>query len=1285
MPVDRKRLRRQLQKIRRARKAGKPFDRNLGRLTTQLERSVDLRRRRAENLPAVRFEQDLPILAKTEEIERALAEQQVIVVCGETGSGKSTQLPKICLAAGRGVDGLIGHTQPRRIAARSVSARIAEELGTTVGQEVGFKIRFTDETRPETYIKLMTDGVLLAETGHDRHLEQYDTIIIDEAHERSLNIDFLLGYLKRLLSRRPELRVIVTSATIDAERFAAHFGSPDRPAPIIEVSGRGYRVELRYRPPADENEEEPDSARAVADAADELLREGGGDMLVFLPTERDIRDVAKVLRGRSLGGRAPGSAEVLPLYARLSTAEQNRVFKTGGRQRIVLATNVAESSLTVPGIRYVIDTGTARVNRFAPRSKVQRLPIEPISQASADQRAGRCGRVGPGICVRLYEEDDYLSRDRYATPEIRRTNLAAVILQMLALELGAIEDFPFLDRPRRDAVREGYRTLFELGAVDERHRLTDIGRSLSRLPVDPRIGRMILAADQKGCLSDVLIIAAALEVQDPRERPAEKREAADEAHAQWRDRRSDFVSYLKLWDFYHQLKREMSRSALRRACRRHFLSHRRMREWQDVHRQLLDLVRESGLKPGPRNNSYEHIHQALLAGLLSGIAVRRGRHDYKAVAGEGFFLWPGSAPFGRKPKWVVAAELVETSRRYLRTAARIEPEWIVPLAEHLVERKYKAPHWSMKRGTVIAYERVSLFGLIVSRKRPVRYGTIAPAVSRDLFIRHGLVDGQIAQEFSFLEHNRRLLEEIASEAAKTRERRYLVDSAHLTAFYDSRLPEDVYDVPTLRKWLRRNRHKDPGALVIQRSDLLPESEEQRADPYGFPNQLDIEGQTLQVDYRFREGASDDGLTLNIPHELLGRVDDDQLGWLVPGLLEEKIVALIRQLPKPVRQKLVPAPDTAKQVAAHVRFGQGPFLPTIVDRLGEIAGERIEPQNLNATELPAHLRMNLRVVDAEGESVAEGRDLSERRSQLGISAASSRGEIYDPRWQRDGLTEWDFETLPEQVAVGRGTFSLTGYPALVDCGDAVSLRLLATRDEAAARTRGGVRRLFVLAHARELAAQVEWLPDFPRLLRQAQSLQLERPLKDALADVIADRALFSGSAIPRSCEEFKTLSETAAERIPLAVQDVVAVVPPLLETACEAKEIFAQRRGILPSSTVQDIEAQLAGLFQPGFLVDTPAPWLAQYPRFLKAIVMRLDKARGAAGRDAQFVDRLLPHLERYRQRHGQHQRRGIVDPELTHFRWMLEEYRVSLFAQELGTSLKVSPQRLDRQWEQVEW
>jgi len=1289
MRTDRYRLRRRLRSIRQAHDEGKPVDRSLDRLARELDRSIELRRRRQTDIPNVVVDPSLPIAEKAAEIAAAIRDHAVAIVCGETGSGKSTQLPKICLQLGRGIDGIIGHTQPRRIAARSVAARLADELGSPLGHHVGFKVRFTDTTRPETYVKLMTDGMLLAETQGDRFLDQYDTIIIDEAHERSLNIDFLLGYVKRLISKRRDLKLIITSATIDAERFSRHFASSatGQPAPVIEVTGRTYPVEIRYQPldSDDEDSEEVDEQRAIAQTIDELARIDRGDMLVFLRTERDILETAKTLRGRPIPGDMERT-EILPLYARLSPKEQNKVFQPGAHRRIVLATNVAESSLTVPRIRYVIDTGTARISRYSPRRKVQRLPIEAISRASADQRAGRCGRIAPGICVRLYGEEDYLGRERFTSPEIRRTNLASVILQTKALRLGAIEEFPFLDPPRADAIRDGYKTLFELGAIDEGRELTDLGRRLARLPVDPRIGRMILAAADERCMSDVLIIAAALEVQDPRLRPVDKQQAADECHAQFADDSSDFLGYLTLWDFYHGLRAKLSRNQLRRACRQNFLSYNRMREWLDIHRQLRQLAGEAGLgqSTATEGNRYGAVHRALLSGLLANIAFCEGGFEYTGAGGSRYYLWPGSGVFEKKPKWIMAAELVETTRLYARTVARIDPDWVEPMAEHLVKRSYSDPHWSRRAASAMAYEKVSLFGLAVVQRRRVRLGPIDPETSRELFIRHGLVEGQYRTRASFLDHNRNLVAELESLATKSRRSDLFAGEQRQFDFYNSRIPEDVYDGYRLKRWLRKAERRDRQVLFMAQSDLIDQEPDETAAA-DFPDELNVGDTRLSLEYCFEPGNQDDGITLKVPKMALGQLHPERLGWLVPGLLEQKIVALIRSLPKSIRRNFVPAPDTARKALGAIRFGEGAFLAAVAVALQKVCGERVSPGDFQLEKLPPHLHMNVHVVDDHGDVATSGRDLNSLQRELAAEASASFAELDHSDWTRDGITSWDFGDLPEQVRFESGGLTLIGHPMLVDQGKDVSLRLTNSAEMAAQQTRTGLRRLFCLAENRELRAQVTWLPKLDQMKLHAATLCSAKRLEQQLAELTADRASLDQDQLTRDAGQFNQLLLRGRKRITLAVQDVARLADALLEAYHRAQVALEEATSPRWQHAVEDVRTQTEHLTPEGFLTRTPWAWLQHYPRYFQAIEIRFEKlSGGGAVRDRQHYDQIAPLWRAYIERATEHHERGICDPELDHFRWMLEELRVSLFAQQLGTSLSVSAKRLEKQWSKVD-
>ena len=1296
MGGDRHRFEAMLRRIEAAANEGRPHDRNLARLEAEVEASVERRAKREAARPRVTYPEDLPIAARRAEIAEAIRTRQVVVVAGETGSGKSTQLPKICLELGRGIDGLVGHTQPRRIAARSLARRVAEELQAPMGEQgpVGFKIRFTDTTSPRSYIKLMTDGILLAETSSDRELRAYDTLIIDEAHERSLNIDFLLGYLKQLLPKRPDLKVIITSATIDPQRFAEHFADSQGPAPVIEVSGRTYPVEVRYRPvgPETDAEHEIDAEavqRGIADAVDELARDPGtpGDVLVFLPTERDIRDTAKTLRGR-LGPRS--SAEVLPLYSRLSTAEQDRVFHpTGDHRRIVLATNVAETSLTVPGIRYVVDTGTARIARYSARSGVQRLPIERVSQASADQRKGRCGRVAAGVCIRLFSEEDYAQRERFTPPEIVRTDLASVILQMKALGLGDIERFPFVEPPKASAIRDGYGTLYELRAVDEAGELTPLGRKLARLPVDPRVGRMILAADRENCLAEVLIIAAGLEAQDPRLRPVEAQQAADEAHAKFRVEGSDFLTLLNVWDFYHEQKEKLGRGALERACRQNFLSVTRMREWADVHRQLRDMTEEMGLRPRERRDvelMADPVHRSLLTGLLGNIAMRGEGFEYQGAGGKKLFLWPGSALFNDKPKWMVAAEHVETTRLYARTAAKINPSWIEPLAGHLVTRSISEPHWERKAGEVAAYEKLSLYGLTVVPRRRVHFGPLEPAAARELFIHHALVVGEVdwPRTPPFVKANAELIERLERVEAKARRRDILADEAARFAFYDRRIPPNVFDVPGFERWRRQAERGNAKLLVMTEEDLVRNAA-QGVTQQAFPDALQTGTVKLPLEYHLEPGAEEDGVTVICPLPAVTQLDEARLEWLVPGLLKEKVTEMIRSLPKQVRKSFVPAPDWAEKVVERLKFAEGPLKPAVAKALRELSGVETPIDAFDDASLPTHLRMNVRVLDDKWNVVARGRDVAQVRRDVGVEAAASIAEVGDEKWKRDGITAWDFGDLPERVEVRRSGVTVPAFPAIVDSGKDVSLRLMDTPERADFETRRGMRRLFLIQVAREVRYQVESLPALHSLKLHLSTVMDAAPLRDQLIELAVDRAFVADQPVVRDPLSFEQrlnsgwnlLGEKADEVVKWAAQVALAVQQASLAIA-GVPDAPPYR------AALADVRSQWSRLVYPRFLVDTPWNWLVQYPRYLGGIVSRLRKLQNAgAPRDAQQQAQIAPLWRAFLERDAAHRKAGVFDPNLALYRWHLEEYRVSLFAQELGTSLPVSIKRLEKLWSAV--
>ena len=1282
MGADRRRLLNRLRGLRRRAGEGLPYDEGLLKLSQAIADSRERLEIRRSRLPLPEFPAELPICERLEEIKALIAAHQVVILCGETGSGKSTQLPKLCLSLGRGVAGYIGHTQPRRIAARSLASRIAEELGPQGREAVGYKVRFSDHVGPHTHVKLMTDGILLAEIHSDPNLDQYDTLIIDEAHERSLNIDFLLGYLKRLRARRPDLKLIVTSATIDPKGFSDHFGG----APIIEVSGRTYPVELRYRPPAQEVEEERGEPlqQAIVDAVEELSGVDRGDILVFLSGEREIRETAETLRKHRLP-----LTEVLPLYARLGPAEQGRVFQPHGQRRIVLATNVAETSLTVPGIRYVIDSGLARISRYSHRSKVQRLPVERISQASAEQRKGRCGRVAAGICIRLYSEEDFTSRAAFTEPEIQRTNLAAVILQMKLLGFGEIEGFPFLDAPDRRLIKDGYRVLEEIGAVDAERRVTRIGHQLARLPVDPRIGRMLLAAAQGRCLREVMVIAAALSVQDPRERPLDKRSQADQAHAQYRDEHSDFIAYFNLWEVLQQQRRHLSRQKFRQWCRGAFLSSTRVQEWHDIHTQLRIQLHDMGFREEEKEGGYEAIHRALLSGLLSHVGCRGKERDYLGARNSRFHLYPGSALFKGQPKWVMAAELVETSRLYARTVARIEPEWVERAAGPLLRRSYSQPHWERRRGQVAAYEKVTLFGLVLVGRRKVNYSPIDPVVAREIFIRSALVDGDFHTRAPFWRHNQTLIAEIRDREARARRRDILVDEERIYGFYDQRTPEGISTTPDFEQWLRGDVKHHPKRLYMDESDLLREDAQAFA-PEQFPASLDIQGMELPLEYHFEPGEAVDGVTLVVPQDVLNQVSEARLQWLVPGLLRERVIALIRGLPKSLRRAFVPVPDFADACLKELPPGERPLVQVLGERLKAMTGVHVPESAWDETVLPSHLSMRVRVIDGGGATLATGRDLAAFKRAYAVRGDADHRQLIAPELQREGIKSWDFGTLSPVAAVRQGGIELRGYPALVDRGDSVAILLIDSRDNAERLHRAGVRRLIMLSLAREIRYLRKNLPGLGQMqLYYAKVPEVEGGgrevfpvgLEDMLVAAILDRTFLDGRPTIRDEAAFRERVEGCRGGLMEQANRVCELLVGILEGYHQVRQVLAEITQKLWQASVADMERQLDRLVYRGFLQRVPAQRLADYPRYLKAILKRCEKLPHGASRDLRRMQEMADIQQRWMAWEAQCREQGREDERLEEIRWQLEELRVSLFAQELGTACPVSVKRLEKRWQ----
>ena len=1233
--------------------------------------------------PAIAYDDELPVSARRGEIAEAISKHPVVIVCGETGSGKTTQLPKICLELGRGAHGLIGHTQPRRIAARATAARIAQELKSELGRAVGFKIRFTDRVSPDSYIKLMTDGILLAETQGDPQLRQYDTLIIDEAHERSLNIDFMLGYLKQLLPKRPELKVIVTSATLDAERFSKHFAIDEKAAPVIEVSGRLYPIEMRWRPPADD----ADLPEAIVDAVDECHRNGPGDVLVFLPGEREIREAAEALRKHH-----PPGTEILPLYARQSAQEQQRVFAPAKGRRVVLATNVAETSLTVPGIRYVVDSGLARVKRYSHRNKVELLQVEDIARSAANQRAGRCGRVMSGVCIRLYAEDDFNKRLAHTEPELLRSSLAGVILRMKSLRLGEVEAFPFLDKPLPRMITDGFQLLEELGAVDVERELTQTGRELAKLPLDPRIGRMILAARDGHCLREMLVIAAALSVQDPRERPQEQAGAADQAHAKWRgneqQQRSEFLAWMNLWKAFDETWLHQSQRKQRDWCRKNFLNYLRMREWREVHAQLHTLCGEHAWRENEKPASYDQVHKALLAGLLGNVGLKSEEEGhYLGARGIRFWPHPGSALAKKAGRWIVAAELVETTRLYARCLAKIEPEWLEEAGAHLVRRHVYDPHWEKKSGQVRAWERGTLHGLVLYAKRPVTYSRIDPHLARELFIREGLVQGELPDDMArharFFQHNRKLVRDIEHLEHKSRRQDVLVDDELIHAFYDAQIPAEVVDVASFERWRKDAEQTEPKRLFLTREQLM------RHDAAGvtserFPPQMEIHGQRYPLSYHFEPGADDDGVTLTVPVAALNQVPAVRCEWLVSGLLEQKAAHFIKTLPQKYRHRLQPVDAFVAGFAEASHEADEPFLRALTRAVEEQLQMKLPLDAFRSEAVPGHFFMNFRAVGEHGRILGQSRNLQELRSRYAEQIEQSFAEAELAAVAEDapavgvlqGLTSWSFGELPEIMEVKAGGREVVGFPALVDEGDTVALRVQDTPEKAAQVHRKGLRRLFALMLREQVKFVEKSLPRDLGLLFMPWGTEGE--LKVQVVAATLERTCMM-DPLPADAGAFDRRKEEARARINLVAQEIARLIGAILSEHATLQKKLAQLKAL--PTVAEDIRSQCAELLPKDFILAMPFERLTHFPRYLKAAQLRIDKLRADPVRDARLAkefDTLRKPWERELQAR---RKSGTPDPWLEDFRWMLEELRVALFAQELRTPAPVSIKRLQKAWE----
>lgn len=1280
---DRQRLQRQLQQLQTRLQKGEAIDVGLEKLQQAMVEALALVQQRQAAVPAIAFPEQLPVCERREEIAELISRHQVVILAGETGSGKTTQIPKICLELGRGIKGLIGHTQPRRIAARTVASRIAEELNSELGNSVGYQVRFTDHSCPTTHIKLMTDGILLAEIQNDRYLNRYDTLIIDEAHERSLNIDFLLGYIKQILPKRPDLKVIVTSATIDLERFSEHFNN----APIIEVSGRTYPVDILYRPMIDSD---GDLNTALVESIHEIhdmekTGKKGGDILIFLPGERDIREAALAIRRADFP-----HLEVLPLYARLSLDEQNKVFHGHRGRRVILSTNVAETSITVPGIRYVIDPGTARISRYSYRTKIQRLPVEAISQASANQRAGRCGRVSDGICIRLYDEKDFQTRPAFTDAEILRTNLAAVILQMLNLRIGDIRHFPFVDKPDQRLINDGFKLLQELQAVDKKSQVTALGKQLMTLPADPRLGRMLIAAQAHHCVRELLIIVSGLSVQDPRERPADKQQAADEKHRRFADDNSDFIAWVNLWNYAEEQRQELSQSQFRKQCQREFLAFMRLREWRDIHHQLRLAAKQLGFKENTEPAGYDAIHKALAAGLLGNIGLKTEEREYLGARNRQFEIFPGSSQKKKRPQWIMAAELLETSKVFAHTVAKVDPEWIMQAAQHLIKRSHFEPHYSVRSGQVMAFEKISLYGLVLVEKKQVIYSRINPTQSREVFIREALVEGRYKEgnqkgKGEFFRHNQQLIESLDELEAKSRRRDILVDDQVLFDFYNERIPADVINLAGFEHWRKTTEQQQPRLLFMDRETLMRHDASHITESQ-FPDQLQWEGLQFALKYHFEPGHVDDGVSIQVPVAALHLVPDNRLQWVVPGILREKCIALVKGLPKQWRKNFVPVPDYVDQALKAMQPDNSPLAEALAFQLKRHTGVVVPAEAWQEVALDNYYRMNIQVIDDRGKVMDRDRDLTrlrERyRDQLQATLRDDSSGI-----EQTELLAWSFDSLPATYALKRAGMSITAYPALLDKSRSVDLQLLDNPLEALYQTRRGVTRLLALqilngSRQDDLKRRAQQLLKGKDIGLTVVDLGKREAVADQLLMAAIGHAVVAGADIPRDRVAFEALLErTAGAASPLLAELESLLLGCLAQVVDIRKTIKAHKNPLALALAAKDINQQLIRLFYPGFLLATPLEWLREYPRYLRAISQRLEKVDGQIQRDKLWtaeLDELWQRWQDYRSKQGE----AMVaeTPGLVEYRWLIEEYRVSLFAQTLKTRMPVSAKRLQKLW-----
>lgn len=1257
----------------------KDATKKLENLQAQITQSIQLAKTRETIKPIPDFPANLPVNERQEDICKAIEENQVIILCGETGSGKTTQLPKLCLKIGRGTYGMIGHTQPRRIAARSVASRIAEELKTELGESVGYKIRFADKLNKQSHIKVMTDGILLAEIQNDPFLQNYDTLIIDEAHERSLNIDFILGYLKQLLPKRPDLKIIITSATIDPERFAKHFSN----APVLEVSGRTYPVEVRYRPlssnedQGDKGETQKDIQQAILNAVDELshktsINKSSGDILVFLSGERQIRETAEALRKHH-----PDKTDVIPLFSRLSNAEQQKVFKSHTHRRIILATNVAETSLTIPGIQYVIDTGYARISRYSYRTKVQRLPIEKVSQASANQRKGRCGRTSDGICIRLYSEDDFENRPVFTDAEILRTNLASVILQMHNIRLGHIEKFPFIDKPDSRLIKDGYQLLEELQAMNKQS-ITHIGKLLSRFPIDPRYARMIIAANEFSSLNEVLIIVSALSIADPRERPLDKQQQADQAHSQFKDEKSDFIAYLNLWNFYQEQRQHLSQNKLRKLCKANFLSYTRMLEWRDIHSQLLNQCNEVKYKINTTVAGYDAIHQAILSGLLSHTGLKNDEGEYQGARNNIFAIFPGSNLRRKRPLWIMAAEMLETQRHYALTVAQIDPLWLEKQAQHLIKKSYSEAHWEKRPAQIAAYEKSSLYGLVINPRKKINYGPIDPVLSRELFIRGAFVEREYSVHAAFFKHNEKLFTDIEKLEHQSRRQDVLVDDEVVFHFYDERIPEGIYNSKKFDSW-RKGVEKDNAKILYLSRDYLMQHSAGDITEEQYPKQLIINNTALPLTYHHEPNSPEDGVTLTVPITLLNTLNPIQFEWVIPALLRDKITQLIKTLPKALRKNFVPAPQFADACIDAITDKSSPLLHTISEQLTRISGITIPDDAWQVDNLDPHFFVRFNVIDQYNKSLAQGRNLTLLQESLSQEVSEQFSKTINWDIEKQNLTTWDFNDLPEVIDKTVNGINVRGFPALQDEENSVSIVVVDTASQANEIHHDGLKRLYRLALNPQIKYLNKNLPDIQKICMSYASVGGCNDLKLSIVDASVEKSFFTSNHIIRSKDSFEENLQQGSNNLINNANEICEILSRVFETYNKIRKQI--KKNMKPNWLVSlnDIQSQLEHLIYEDFLYFTPIEYLNSYPRYLQAIEQRLDKLQQSAERDRQYTNMLTPYWEHFVELNDEY----YDHPVFALYRWMLEEFRVSLFAQGLKTQMSVSEKRLEKQWQEV--